>query len=171
MTPELTPEEKDDISEMLWTALTIGNTDKARELLNNPLYAFLIHANDREGWGVLHYAIYHQEHEFIADIIEQGADIEKRVTIRDGHPFQGATPLHFAAKDGTMSVVKQLIEAGADIHSKMESGSSVIDMAEQHPEIVAYLKEVQLVLQDKEQLDHALQPQPSIGAKKLSKAL
>lgn len=156
MTLPLTDPKKNAITEQLWNAILTGDPDRALSLLKKPRHAFLIHATDSGGYGVLHYAIYHQGYDGMFDdciawVIRHGADLEQRLTLK-GHPFEGSTPLHFATQFGSLDQVKTLIEAGADINSKKKDGSSVIDLAEPNSDILAYLMEVQRVLQEKEQL-------------------
>ena len=90
----------------------------------------------------LHYAVSHNTPAVVKILLDAGADVQAE------HGFQGATPLHFAAKRDdahALEVVTVLLEAGADarartwgeatpLHWAARSGSSAVVVALQNAE-------------------------------------
>lgn len=54
------------------------------------------------------------------------------------------TPLILAASQGHLKICRYLIERGANLQAKDDWGNSVIALAEDHPELVAYLKKAEI---------------------------
>lgn len=62
-------------------------------------------------------------------LIEQGAD-PNRAILEESDP--GAKPLHVAAQNGHLPVVKELIKRGADINGRDFFGKTALDYAIKH---------------------------------------
>jgi hypothetical protein len=51
------------------------------------------------------------------------------------------TPLHLAARDGHLAVVKLLVANGAKVNTKDRAGDRPLDLAAEHPEISDFLRQ------------------------------
>ena len=80
-------------------------------------------AADEDGWTALHWAAKHaaSPHVFAA-LVAEGAD-------PDAADDSGWTPLHVAARDNSASVVRALIELGADARRRTSHGWSALTTA------------------------------------------
>ncbi len=87
-------------------ACSAGSVDSLRELLQRD--ASLARERTPEGSTGLHLAVRHPE--ALRLLIEHGAD----PNLRD--LGDNASPLHFAAADGSLESVRILLDAGADVH-------------------------------------------------------
>jgi ankyrin repeat protein len=52
----------------------------------------------------------------------------------------GYTAMHAAAENGHLEVLRFLVERGAAISPRVDTGETPLDLASGHPEIVAYLR-------------------------------
>jgi hypothetical protein len=106
-----------DESPLMLAALH-GLTDMCRQLLQRGADV------NKPGWAPLHYASTHGHLEVMNLLLAQYAYI-------DAASPNGTTPLMMAARYGTPSAVKLLLEAGADPLLKNDLGLSAIDFAQQ----------------------------------------
>jgi ankyrin repeat protein len=90
---------------------------------------------NKHGWTALHYAAANGDGDIIRLLLEKSAYI-------DAESPNKTTPVMMAARAGHLDVVKQLMEAGADISLKNDQGLTAADFAikNEHPEIAEILK-------------------------------
>ena len=142
----------------LHTAIRFGHLASAKELISQGAKV-----NTRESefqLTPLHSAIIDDNDDCVALLLENGADITARsgwydkplmdfssITNEKPEPPQpdGRTPLHWAAKGGDETLVRLLIQRGADVNAKTFSGMSVVaDAADSgHQTLVALLHQQQ----------------------------
>nr|CAH7718915.1 unnamed protein product [Callosobruchus chinensis] len=143
--------------------LKLGKFNKsAKELLENSYKN--IYARDENGRTVLHYAV---EAKTVRLLIEKGANVnaadvkghtvlhlavtEKRLgkvreLIKSGGNVNAeeygnkCTPLHLACMVGKVEIVKELVEAGAEIEQADKFGMTAMDYAKNNKEIAEVLK-------------------------------
>ncbi|KAL0482515.1 hypothetical protein AKO1_014401 [Acrasis kona] len=82
----------------------------------------------------IHAAVIREDPELVSLLLEKGADVHTKTQ----DPFQD-TALHVAAKTGSATIAKLLIDGGADKNSKNSLGHLPIDYAE-NEQITATLK-------------------------------
>jgi ankyrin repeat protein len=68
---------------------------------------------NHEGENALHIAVIRNDHEIAQELIELGIEINARGDL-------GHTPLHEAASMSDLSMIKLLVEAGADVYALTE---------------------------------------------------
>lgn len=85
--------------------------------------------------NALHSAVAKGNYELCELLVATGMDLNLGQT-------QQVTALHSAAHRGNLKMVQLLVENGADIHTKMENGSTPLDLAkkDEHQDVVIYLK-------------------------------
>jgi len=99
-----------------------------------------VEAKNSAGWTPLHWAARHDHVEIVRLFCDRGADIEARTN--DNAYSPGSRPLHEAAINGRISVVKELIEKrNAEINARDEDGDTALRMAsnQNKPDVAAYL--------------------------------
>ncbi|MGH1358237.1 MAG: ankyrin repeat domain-containing protein [Burkholderiaceae bacterium] len=97
-----------------------------RELLASP--KLKIDAVNARGETALMMAALIGQSESVGLLIEKGAQINR----------EGWTPLHYAATNGHLTVIKQLIEAGADKNALSPNGTTPMMMAIRRGNLTAY---------------------------------
>ena len=76
-------------------------------------------------------------------LVKNGADVDAIQAIENGNNW---SVLHFAAYRGAASLIKELIELGADPNAKLRSGHTVLDVAieNKQQEVIKILKQVNI---------------------------
>ena len=89
------------------------------------------------GWTTLHYAVFGQNPDVLAWVIEQKVKLDYRAP-------NGQTALMLAAKLGNREFVRLLVDADADMDLADFEGQTAIGLARKggHTEVAAYLKSV-----------------------------
>ena len=83
-----------------------------------------------EGMGAFtyaHKAVYDERPQILATIIK-AAGAEATALVNKSNRGRW-TPLHFAARDGSIEMVQQLLRAGADVHPRNGRGNSALEEA------------------------------------------
>ena len=132
-----------------------------------------VHETDRLGRTALHTSVKSGFLEYVPILLEYGADLE-RFDGRGHTPVELAlagkspdaaiplleagavlkpvtygkteeTPLHRAARTGSVALVRALLDAGADVRTRTTLGESALELAEDggHPEVVGLLRGVE----------------------------
>ena len=92
-----------DLGEQLRNASRDGHVDKVKRLLAR---GAPVDWRDRDGWTVLHWACYYNQHDVVKIFTQQdGIDVNVRATIKD-------TPLHLACYWGHLKCVQLLMATG-----------------------------------------------------------
>jgi len=81
-----------------------------------------INSKNRQGWTLLHIAIYHKHTDISKLLIEKGAD----VNIRDN---RGRAPIHLAVETGQKEIVEMLIAKGADLNVMDSRADNALTLA------------------------------------------
>ncbi|MDR0780548.1 MAG: ankyrin repeat domain-containing protein [Pseudomonadales bacterium] len=85
-----------------------GNTAAARELLTQSVD---VNAAQSDGTTALHWAVYYDDADLVAQLLRQGADVGVR-------NHYGATPLAQAAINGNAGIITALLRAGAEVDER-----------------------------------------------------
>ena len=96
-----------------------------------------VHKREIEGWTPLHEAVWHSRGKVTQMLLDAGAEVDKRTNANlripnfDGYEVQHGyyTPLHLAARGGTLSAFERLLAAGADISATDFNGRTAIHKA------------------------------------------
>ncbi|PNH36826.1 hypothetical protein VD0004_g9937 [Verticillium dahliae] len=116
-------------------------TEKRRAADFHRLIAAGARANDQddEGFSPLHMAAasrWHSEHDTIVDEASKGdTDLLRSLIQKDNcdvnspNPFNGSRPIHSAASGGTGDHVRILLDAGADVNARNNSGRTPLHWA------------------------------------------
>ena len=64
-----------------------------------------------------------------AKLILNNLTPQMRVAAMDARDQQGRTPLHIAAKNGNLTLMKLYLEAGADVNARCEQGRTTLHYA------------------------------------------
>lgn len=75
------------------------------------------------GWTALHYAVFADRTEAVAELLQKGADVNARAPNKQ-------TPLMLAAKSGNIEIAKLLLDAKADTTLKDQNGDTALTLAE-----------------------------------------
>lgn len=102
------------------------------ELAGNPLFAKS--KQDNVDYP-LHAAAMANDIARIATLLQAGHNV-------DGVDNKGRTPLVLAAAQGCLQACAFLVDHGANVEAKDDWGNSVLDLAHESPQLVAYLKSV-----------------------------
>ncbi|KAH9601867.1 hypothetical protein LSM04_008891 [Trypanosoma melophagium] len=94
----------------------------AAVLSARPLQTVEVDAVDGGGWTALHYAAGRGAADVAAILLDEGANVNARDSLR-------RTPLHVAAAGGHAGVVQRLLAAGAAAGATTVSGTSALDAA------------------------------------------
>lgn len=94
-----------ELNESLSIAVAAGSIDHVKKFISEGAD---INFNDRYGGKFLHTTAQFDEADIARILIENGIDIHQRDL------FDANTPLHIAAANGSTSVVKVLLESGAN---------------------------------------------------------
>jgi ankyrin repeat protein len=109
-----------------------GLVDEARILIDDPRTNINApqHDADYSGATPLHFAAMQAKTEIVSMLLEK-SEIQVNATVNQG-PHRGFTPLHFAVLNpdtvNVLSVVKQLLENGADPKQQCEAGKTPGDL-------------------------------------------
>ena len=90
-----------------------------------------------EGWTTLHEAVWHSRGKVVQMLLDAGAEVNARTNANLGIPNYDAdevlhgdyTPLHLAARGGTLSAFERLLAKGADVSATDFSGRTAIHKA------------------------------------------
>ena len=96
-----------------------------------------VHKREIEGWTPLHEAVWHSRGKVVQMLLDTGAEIDARTNANPGLPnWEGdevlhgdCTPLHLAARNGTLSAFERLLAKGADISATNFNGRTAIHIA------------------------------------------
>lgn len=95
------------------------------------------------------YSMLHKDDKLAQLLVDRGVDINKRRTGRGsgingtiGPQMFSDTPLHIAAREGSLNIVKLLVEHNAKLSELDDFGLSPLDYAidHNHKEIASYLR-------------------------------
>ena len=104
----------------LLAALDADQEDSALLLLErgaNPA------AVDKNGESALSWASFNGAPKVVGDLIAAGVDVDQA-------SHWGGTPLMSAARKGRLAIVRALLEAGADVSLRDDSGESALDQSD-----------------------------------------
>ncbi|CAM9796779.1 unnamed protein product, partial [Ectocarpus sp. 6 AP-2014] len=104
----------------LMVASVIGSSRVVRDLLRQGASVSIA---DSDGCTPLHHSICHKHLAMSKHLIEAGADLEARTGCFMGDDFYG-TPLHVAAMKGFCQEMVVLIDAGANVNSRLDDGAT-----------------------------------------------
>ncbi|UPA54511.1 ankyrin repeat domain-containing protein [Wolbachia pipientis] len=125
---------------ILYAAL-YARKDFIELLINNN--ANILLKDKSHDYNVLHYVLSHLNkcRKHISDIEEiVKYCLEKNsVLVKDANIF-GMTPLHFAAEHGSASIVKMLLDYGADVNAKSHLAKPLCDVSRAEANIVRHVK-------------------------------
>ncbi len=76
-------------------------------------------AASSDGMTALHWAVYYDQSEIVATLIEAGADVQRENRY-------GVRPLSIACQNGNESIVRMLLDAGADPNTTLRGGESAL---------------------------------------------
>lgn len=109
---------------------------------------------NHSGWTPLHYAVFANQPEVAAYLIEKGADLNVRA------PNQ-QTPLMIAARNANLDIAKLLLQAGADVTLIEQHGETAAGLARKagNSVIAALIEAAEQKLKD----DKAAQPAPAVA--------
>ncbi|KAJ8688278.1 hypothetical protein QAD02_024073 [Eretmocerus hayati] len=106
------------------------NSCRIMKMILNTHHTSRLDSFDDRGFSHLHLMCMESETEVESEvesvrqyILEYPSDVKKAVQ-RSNSPYDGYTPLHFAADNGAEKIIKLLLESGADLISKAESGKT-----------------------------------------------
>ena len=94
-----------------------------------------INFKSKTGWTALTGAVQANQTGIVLYLLEQGAEVNTQ------YAPNGQTPLIMAVQRRNKAMVEALIAKGADVNVKDNSGRSVIQQAQGHPEITELLKQ------------------------------
>jgi ankyrin repeat protein len=98
----------------LMTAVRLGDKAKIRTLLRGQVDVSLA---EGDGATVLHWAVYLDDAETTSLLIESGADV-------NAANDYGVTPLGLASKNGNVSIIRQLMQAGSNPNDPLHAVNS-----------------------------------------------
>ncbi|CAN0102418.1 unnamed protein product, partial [Ectocarpus sp. 12 AP-2014] len=101
-------------------ASVIGSSRVVRDLLRQ---GASVSVADSDGYTALHHSVYHKHLAVSKYLIEAGADLEAR----PGGVYD--TPLHVAAMKGFCQGMVVLIDAGANVDSRLDDGATPLYVA------------------------------------------
>ncbi len=104
-------------------AVQFGRVEQIKELITAGAD---INAKNPEGWGALHYAVQNRDIAVVHLLLS-----EKNINVNITN-FYNVTPLHMAANNCHLEIVKALIAAKADINIKRKDGLTALLLAAQH---------------------------------------
>ena len=109
----------------LMVASVIGSSRVVRDLLRQ---GASVSVTDSDGYTALHHSVDHKHLAVSKDLIEAGADLEARP---GGFMVDGiyGTPLHVAATKGFYQGMVALIDAGANVDSRLDDGAAPLFLA------------------------------------------
>jgi len=106
---------------LLHRAVAEGEIERMKELLETGVS---LEIADNSGFTPLHIAIWKEQEEAAKFLIEQGADVNARIS-----GSLGWTPLEEAARFGLVDTITLLLEHGADINSRTRTGVTPLHLA------------------------------------------
>ncbi|CAM9877131.1 unnamed protein product, partial [Pylaiella littoralis] len=104
----------------LMVASVIGSSRVVKDLLRQ---GASVSVADSDGYTALHHSVYHKHLAVSKDLIEAGADLEAR----PGDVYD--TPLHVAATKSFHQGMVVLIDAGANVDSRLDDGATPLFFA------------------------------------------
>ena len=95
-----------------------------------------LHAKDKHGWSILHYAVCYGNEEILEYLLNRGADIHAKEK-------RGWTVLHIAARNGQAEKARLLLENGTDVHEYQGQGWNALHLAVRYgqPDTISTLLE------------------------------
>jgi len=118
----------------LWLAAQRGHLDLVRYLVAHGADA---NKANKYGLSPLGVAAFARRHQVVVALLEAGADVDHSTALRSvtdqaltplraaAEPGVGFSALYFAAQNGALSVVRELLVRGADVHRKSECGTAL----------------------------------------------
>jgi ankyrin repeat protein len=114
-------------------AATAGNVPKVQAALDqDPRF---IRKTEWDGATLLHDAVGHKEEAMAAFLISRGAEVDARTS-------SGLTPLHMAAQNGDMPIIRLLLDHHARLNAVDGKGWTPLDRAIKwrHPDAAEFLR-------------------------------
>jgi ankyrin repeat protein len=108
------------VKEKCARAIAKGEFQTAKSLLNK-----LKHVDDylKNGKNALHLALENNQFEIAAYLLEKGANVEKRTSVRE------KSPLEIVIEKGSLKALELLIKHGVDVHRMNEGGRTALHFA------------------------------------------
>ena len=107
-----------------WEAAVVGDLDKLKAELAE--YPEELNAFSRDGYTPLQLACFFGHEEMVDYLLAEGADIQA-VSRNE----MGIQPIHAAAANGNLTILKALLEKGADAQATQASGHTALAQAQQ----------------------------------------
>lgn len=122
-----------DISRQVFEAFRFGRMDEFRSLIEAGFDVNYKHPN---GTGLLHEVVEKGDRQTVDYLLSKGADVNANCYF--------GTPLHSAANEGRVDMIRLLVAKGAKVDTVSVSGKTALDYAQEngHQEAVKVLREL-----------------------------
>ena len=132
--PPSTSTSKEDSVETLFDAARLNDVEAAADLV--AVNAASVNEQDDMGRTPLHFACAYDAHDVLVEILNASpSEVRADLELRDA---KANTALHYAAGYGRLDAVKSLVEAGADVKAKNDSGKTAADLAKMGKQCDSY---------------------------------